>query len=84
MHRPTSGYTLGLFAMLIGTPIAIRCSSAMAKQTDDQFPEEEPQRRFEMLVKAALNTPPKPMKDRLTKRHESKVPKPRSGSNGRS
>jgi hypothetical protein len=33
------------------------------------------QRRFEALVKSALNTPPKPMKDRPKKRKESKARK---------
>jgi hypothetical protein len=40
----------------------------------DTYSEEETQRRFGALVKAALNTPPKPMKDRTTKRRESKHP----------
>jgi hypothetical protein len=41
-------------------------------EKNDQYSEEEVQRRFEALVKAALNTPPTPMKDRTTKRRESK------------
>jgi hypothetical protein len=32
-------------------------------QQTDQYSEEEAQRRFEALIRAALNTPPKPMKD---------------------
>jgi hypothetical protein len=38
----------------------------------DQYSEEETQRRFEALVRAALNTPPAPLKDRPKKRRESK------------
>ncbi len=49
----------------------------MARQptNDDNYDNEEAQRRFEALVKAALNTPPKPMKDRPKKRKESKARK---------
>jgi hypothetical protein len=32
-------------------------------QKTDQHSEEEAQRRFEALIRAALNTPPKPLKD---------------------
>lgn len=34
----------------------------------EAFGEEEAQRRFEKLVRTALNTPPKPMKDMPRKR----------------
>ena len=34
----------------------------MAKGDNDQYSEQEAQRRFEKLVKAALNTRPKPLK----------------------
>jgi hypothetical protein len=32
------------------------------KQTDSEFSEQETQQRFEKLVRAALNTKPKPLK----------------------
>jgi hypothetical protein len=32
------------------------------KESDDQYSEQEAQRRFEKLVKSALNTRPKPLK----------------------
>jgi hypothetical protein len=35
----------------------------MPKQHDDQYSEQEAQRRFEKLVDAALRTPPKPLKN---------------------
>lgn len=35
---------------------------------NDQYPTDEAQRRFEKLVRTALNTPPKPMKDMPRKR----------------
>lgn len=37
----------------------------MSKHTgqDDQYSEQEAQQRFEKLVRAALNTKPKPLKD---------------------
>jgi hypothetical protein len=38
------------------------------KMKDERCSDEEAQRRFEVLVKAALNTPPKPMKDVPRKR----------------
>jgi len=41
------------------------------KQQSDEYPEEETQRRFEALVKAALNTPPKPVNQRSTTRRRS-------------
>lgn len=46
-----------------------------AKPADD-FSDEEVQRRFEKLVRTALNTPPKPMKDKPRKRA---TPKPKPG-----
>jgi hypothetical protein len=36
-------------------------------EPDDQFSEQETQQRFERLVKAALNTPPKPLKSMTPK-----------------
>jgi hypothetical protein len=55
----------------------------MARSSDNQshpdkpsdFTEEERQHRFEKLVQAALNTPPKSLKDRPKKRAESKAKK---------
>jgi hypothetical protein len=44
----------------------------MKSKPDDHYTEEEANRRFEALVRSALNTPPAPMKDRPTKRSESK------------
>jgi hypothetical protein len=38
------------------------------KEHDDQYSPQEAQRRFEKLVRTALNTPPKPMKDMPRKR----------------
>jgi hypothetical protein len=32
-------------------------------KANDQYPEEEAQRRFMAALKAAVNTPPKPLKD---------------------
>lgn len=46
----------------------------MTREKPD-YPEEEAQRRFEALVKAALNTPPAPMKDRPKERSEPKPKK---------
>jgi hypothetical protein len=45
---------------------------AARTKNDEVYPAEEAQRRFEALVKAALNTPPSPMKDRPRKLRESK------------
>ena len=42
------------------------------KEHDDQHGPQEAQRRFEKLVRTALNTPPKPMKDMPRKRPASK------------
>ena len=33
------------------------------KSRNDDYPPEEAQRRFEAALRAALNTPPKPVKD---------------------
>jgi hypothetical protein len=44
----------------------------MSKSENEDFSEEEAQQRFVAPVKAALNTPPKPLKDRPEKRKESK------------
>jgi hypothetical protein len=46
-----------------------------SKHDGDVYPEAESQRRFEALVKSALNTPPKPMKDRPKGGGESKARK---------
>jgi hypothetical protein len=35
----------------------------MTDKKDDKYPEDEAERRFLGTVKAALNTPPKPLKD---------------------
>jgi hypothetical protein len=37
------------------------------KRQSDQFSEQETQQRFERLVRAALNTPPKPLKSMTPK-----------------
>jgi hypothetical protein len=50
-------------------------STAMATKPADLYPEKEAQRRFETALRAALNTPPTPMKD-LPK----KTPKKSSGA----
>ncbi len=39
-----------------------------AKTEGEQYASEEAQRRFEKLLRTALNTPPKPMKDMPRKR----------------
>ena len=46
MHLP-GAFRLARFGVLV-----------MGKTSDDQYSEEETQRRFQALVKAALNTPP--------------------------
>jgi hypothetical protein len=46
----------------------------MAKTTDDQYSEKEAARRFEATLKAALNTPPKLLKDIPKKRAKKPVP----------
>jgi hypothetical protein len=38
------------------------------RAADDQYGERETQQRFERLVKSALNTRPKPLKDMPSKR----------------
>jgi hypothetical protein len=49
----------------------------MPKTTDDShlYSEEEAQARFTAALRAAVNTPPKPLKDRPEKRKESKKKK---------
>ncbi len=37
------------------------------RQDDSRYSEQEARRRFERLVKAALNTPPKPLKSLVRK-----------------
>ena len=46
------------------------------EQGDGRYSEEEARRRFEKLVRTALNTPPKPKKDRPKEIGESKARKP--------
>jgi hypothetical protein len=41
---------------------------AMARTQDDKYSEEEAQQRFMASLKAAVNTPPKPLKDKPRKR----------------
>jgi hypothetical protein len=41
-------------------------------QDDEGFTDEEAQRRFEAALRAALNTPPRPLKDRPPERPEPK------------
>ena len=36
-------------------------------KAEDQYPEQEAQRRFMAALKAAVNTPPKPLKDMAPK-----------------
>ncbi len=43
------------------------------KPSDTELSPEQAQRRFEKLVRTALNTPPKPMKDMPRKRSPSKA-----------
>lgn len=43
------------------------------KAEGEQYDSEEAQRRFEKLVRTALNTPPKPMKDMPRKRPAAKA-----------
>lgn len=40
----------------------------MSKTSDDQYSEREAKKRFEAALKAAVNTPPKPLKDVAKKR----------------
>jgi hypothetical protein len=40
----------------------------MGKQPDERYSAEEAQRRFMVTLKAAVNTPPKPLKDKPRKR----------------
>jgi len=40
----------------------------MSKTSDDQYSEREAKKRFEAALKAAVNTPPKPLKDVPKKR----------------
>ena len=42
------------------------------KAEGEQYDSDEAQRRFEKLVRTALNTPPKPMKDMPRKRPAAK------------
>jgi hypothetical protein len=44
----------------------------MQPTDEDSYPAQEAQRRFEIALRAALNTPPKPLKDMPRKRPESK------------
>jgi hypothetical protein len=44
----------------------------------DQLDEKEAQRRFEKLVRTALNTPPKPMKDLPRKKPKAAVKQTRT------
>lgn len=48
----------------------------IVKKSDDAaYPADEAQRRFERLVRTALNTPPKPMKD-MPRKRPAPEPKP--------
>ena len=51
----------------------------MAKQSSDQYSDQEAQQRFLATVKAALNTPPKPLKD-IPKVHTGTKRKPRKSA----
>jgi hypothetical protein len=59
MHRPRAS------RRTVGSRFFIWKVCSITK--DDQFSAEESQRRFEKLVKAALNTPPKPLKSMTPK-----------------
>lgn len=50
------------------------------KEHEGQYDPQEAQRRFEKLVRTALNTPPKPMKDMPRKRP---APKDKTGKVGK-
>lgn len=52
------------------------------KADADQYSEPEAQRRFMAAVKAALNTPPKPLKD-IPKKHSGAQRKPRKSPSKR-
>ncbi len=45
-----------------------------ADPADQRYSDEEAERRFQGILRAALNTPPKPLKDRPRERPESKGP----------
>ncbi len=51
----------------------------MSRKSESELNENEVQRRFEKLVRTALNTPPKPMRDMPRKRPAEK-PKPAKGA----
>jgi hypothetical protein len=52
----------------------------MGKNPDNErYSEEESQRRFEALVRAAVNTPPKPLKGAGKTKARKSNDKPRSG-----
>jgi hypothetical protein len=44
----------------------------MARDQDEQFTVDETQRRFETLLRAAVTTPPQPLKDMPKKRAKTK------------
>ena len=44
----------------------------MGTKPTEQYSKEDAQRRFEAALRAALNTPPKPMKDMPRKRAEKR------------
>jgi hypothetical protein len=48
------------------------------KQNDDQYPEAEAQQRFMAALKAAVNTPPAPLKSIPRKRVKNGRPKSQS------
>jgi hypothetical protein len=43
----------------------------VSKRSDDQYSEQETQRRFEKLLRSALTTPPKPLKSMTRKRRKA-------------
>lgn len=55
------------------SPMVVPVPPKSPSVNDTEFTEEEAQRRFETLVKAALNTPPQPLKDAPRKKGESKA-----------
>jgi hypothetical protein len=49
------------------------------KKSDEQYSEQEAQQRFQAALKAAVNTPPKPLKSMTRKRPKAQPKKPQKG-----
>jgi hypothetical protein len=52
----------------------------MKKTSDDKYSEQEAQSRFLASLKAALNTPPKPLKNMTPKRNKAQPRSVKKGS----